>query len=193
MLVLGKSAAGKTTFIKSLYKKYLAEGVKAGYVMQNFDEQIVTDKVWHELCFALENLGTDRLTMQRRVAEVCSYFGISSWLKKDTALLSGGQKQLLNLASVMATTPDVLLLDEHGVNRTLPVILCGEENVSGTHGASAGRLHEDMLFYLSSRGLDRAAIERMMTGAQLSRALEALPAEAAGLWGAREETDGKIG
>ncbi len=88
---------------------------------------------------------------------------------------------------------DVLLLDEHGVNRTLPVILCGEENVSGTHGASAGRLHEDMLFYLSSRGLDRAAIERMMTGAQLSRALEALPAEAAGLWEAREETDGKIG
>lgn len=112
VLVLGKSAAGKTTFIKSLYKKYLADGVKAGYVMQNFDEQIVTDKVWHELCFALENLGTDRLTMQRRVAEVCSYFGISSWLKKDTALLSGGQKQLLNLASVMATTPDVLLLDE---------------------------------------------------------------------------------
>jgi energy-coupling factor transport system ATP-binding protein len=112
VLVLGKSAAGKTTFIKSLYKKYLAEGIKAGYVMQNFDEQIVTDKVWHELCFALENLGTDRLTMQRRVAEVCSYFGISSWLKKDTALLSGGQKQLLNLASVMATTPDVLLLDE---------------------------------------------------------------------------------
>ncbi|MBR4448707.1 MAG: ATP-binding cassette domain-containing protein [Treponema sp.] len=112
VLVLGKSAAGKTTFIKSLYKKYLVEGIKAGYVMQNFDEQIVTDKVWHELCFALENLGTDRLTMQRRVAEVCSYFGISSWLKKDTALLSGGQKQLLNLASVMATTPDVLLLDE---------------------------------------------------------------------------------
>ncbi|MBQ8137572.1 MAG: SufD family Fe-S cluster assembly protein, partial [Clostridia bacterium] len=86
---------------------------------------------------------------------------------------------------------DVLLLDERGVNRTLPVILCGEENVSGTHGASVGRLREDTLFYLTSRGLDRAAIERMMTGAQLARALEVLPPEAAGLWEKKEAADGE--
>ena len=112
VLVCGKSAGGKTTLIKSLKSRWERQGLRVGYVMQDFDAQIVTDKVWHELSFALENLGERPERMHRRVAEVCSYFGITDWLEKDTALLSGGQKQLLNLASVMATTPQVLLLDE---------------------------------------------------------------------------------
>ncbi len=112
LLVLGPSAGGKTTFLKQLKKKFEQQGFRTGYVMQNFDAQIVTDKVWHELCFALENLGTAPSVMHRRVAEVCSYFGIGEWLNNDTAYLSGGQKQLVNLAAVMAMTPDVLLLDE---------------------------------------------------------------------------------
>lgn len=80
--------------------------------MQDPDAQIVTDKVWHELAFGLESLGCDVRTMRMRVAEMASYFGIQNWFHKNVTELSGGQKQLLNLASVMAMQPEVLILDE---------------------------------------------------------------------------------
>ncbi len=132
--VCGKSGSGKTTLLKHL-KSVLAphgsvrgeiifegkplseadlreQSSKIGYVMQNPDNQIVTDKVWHELAFGLESLGEDQKTIRLRVAEMASYFGIQGWFHKSVTELSGGQKQLLNLASIMAMQPTVLILDE---------------------------------------------------------------------------------
>ena len=80
--------------------------------MQDPDAQIVTDKVWHELAFGLENLGVEESVMRLRVAEMASYFGIQDWFHRDIAQLSGGQKQLINLAAIMALQPQVLILDE---------------------------------------------------------------------------------
>ena len=134
LVVCGRSGSGKTTLLRHLKTvltpagksrgEILFHGVplnevskreqsaKIGYVMQNPDEQIVTDKVWHELAFGLESLGCEQKTMRLRVSEMACYFGIQDWFHRDTAELSGGQKQLLNLASVMAMQPDVLILDE---------------------------------------------------------------------------------
>ncbi|MCD8026605.1 MAG: ATP-binding cassette domain-containing protein [Clostridiales bacterium] len=96
--------------IESLSKRELSQ--KIGFVMQSPDNQIVTDKVWHELAFGLESLGCDNRTIRKRVAETASFFGIQHWFDKNISELSGGQKQLLNLASIMAMQPQALILDE---------------------------------------------------------------------------------
>ena len=83
-----------------------------GFVLQSPENQVVTDKVWHELAFGLESLGYDTPTIRRRVAEIAAFFGIENWFYKNVTELSGGQKQLLSLASVMAMQPSVLVLDE---------------------------------------------------------------------------------
>jgi len=134
VVICGQSGSGKSTLLRNLkpilaphgkkqgeilfYGKevdlldHKTQAARIGYVLQNPDSQIVTDKVWHELAFGLESLGMDTKTIRLRVAEMASFFGIQTWFHKDVNHLSGGQKQLLNLASVMAMQPDVLILDE---------------------------------------------------------------------------------
>lgn len=134
VVICGKSGCGKTTLLRHLksvltpygrregeilYQGQPLENVSArkqageiGYVMQSPDNQIVTDKVWHELAFGVENLGYDQQTIRLRVAEMASFFGIQNWFHKKVEELSGGQKQLLNLASIMTMQPKVLVLDE---------------------------------------------------------------------------------
>ncbi|MEK4192264.1 energy-coupling factor transporter ATPase [Paenibacillus sp. FSL L8-0493] len=132
--ICGKSGCGKSTLLRQLktiltphgnrqgaiyYKGQSVEEIdqrtqaaEIGYVLQSPDNQIVTDKVWHELAFGLESLGYDNSTIRLRVAEMASFFGIQTWFHKSVTELSGGQKQLLNLASIMAMHPSVLILDE---------------------------------------------------------------------------------
>ena len=88
------------------------QAAKIGFVMQSPDSQIVTDKVWHELAFGLESLGVSNSEIRGKVAEMASFFGIQTWFHKSTDRLSGGQKQLLNLASIMVLQPELLILDE---------------------------------------------------------------------------------
>jgi len=132
--VVGATGSGKSTLLRLLKKELAPLGEKSGsivingvpqdemddvsaaykigYVMQRPEQQLVTDKVWHELAFGLENMNLPQQVIAARIAEIAAYFGIESWFEKDVASLSGGQKQLLNLAAVMVMQPDILILDE---------------------------------------------------------------------------------
>ena len=132
--VCGASGSGKTTLLRMLKPSLQLHGETSGevffngkslcelshreesetigFVQQNPENQLVTDKVWHELAFGLESLGIKQNEIRRRVAETAAFFGMEGYFDHDVASLSGGQKQLLNLASVMAMQPEVLILDE---------------------------------------------------------------------------------
>ena len=134
VLLCGPSGCGKSTLLRQLKTILRPHGAitgqiffagkeldalnereqsaRIGYVMQDPDAQLVTDKVWHELAFGLESLGFDTQTIRIRVAEMASYFGIQEWFHKGVDELSGGQKQILNLASIMVMHPQILILDE---------------------------------------------------------------------------------
>lgn len=134
LCLCGRTGSGKSTLLRMMKTALTPAGIRTGqvmfkdapleavdrrdqaamigYIAQDPEAQIVTDSVQHELSFGLESLGVDRSAMHLRVAEMASFFGIQGWISKEISELSGGQKQLLNLASVMALHPGALLLDE---------------------------------------------------------------------------------
>lgn len=134
VVICGRSGCGKTTLLRLLKNELAPVGKREGeilfcgkamdevdartsarrigFVAQNPESQTVTDKVWHELAFGMENLGCDPDEMRLRIGETANYFGINTMTERETATLSGGQKQLLALAAVMTLSPKVLLLDE---------------------------------------------------------------------------------
>ncbi len=134
LVLCGPSGCGKSTLLRQLKPVMAPHGLREGeilfrgrplseldgreqasrigFVQQDPDNQLVTDKVWHELAFGLESLGLDTPTIRRRVSEMASFFGIQTWFYKKVSELSGGQKQLLNLAAVMVMQPELLILDE---------------------------------------------------------------------------------
>ncbi|MCL1905711.1 MAG: ATP-binding cassette domain-containing protein [Clostridiales bacterium] len=133
-LLIGPSGGGKTTLLRHFKSVLTPNGSRRGsvyfmghpletvdqrtqaariaFVRQDPENQIVTDKVWHELAFGLESLGRGQADIRLKVAEMASFFGMEEWFHADTATLSGGQKQILNLAAALVMQPDVLLLDE---------------------------------------------------------------------------------
>ena len=137
-LLLGPSGSGKSCLMKHLIYKLAPYGNASGdilykgqsldslspyehvkniaYVSQNPDEQIVSESVWQELAFSLEQLGMPADKMRLRIAEVANFFGIQEWFWQKTNELSGGQKQILNLASTMVLKPEILVLDEADSN-----------------------------------------------------------------------------
>lgn len=134
VLICGPSGCGKSTLLRQIKPALRPFGTLSGsiildgrsvneltfreqtesigFVMQDPEMQIVTDKVWHELAFGLESLGLNNTTMRMRVAETANFFGIHNYLDSKTSEISGGQKQLLCLAAVMAMQPKLILLDE---------------------------------------------------------------------------------
>ena len=134
VVICGATGSGKSTLLRMLkreltplgecsgeiyYKGGLLSALsdreaarRIGFVMQRPEQQLVTDKVWHELAFGLENLGVPQAQIRRRVSEMAAYFDMEDWFEKNVDELSGGQKQLLNLAAVMTMQPEVLILDE---------------------------------------------------------------------------------
>ncbi|WP_211746055.1 ATP-binding cassette domain-containing protein [Paenibacillus sp. Marseille-Q4541] len=134
VLLCGPSGSGKTTLLRQLKKEICPEGRRTGSILyrdvpthdledrisveeigmvfQDPDHAIVMNTVWQELTFGMENLGYKPDVIQRRIGELVSFFGMDSWLDLNIHELSGGQKQIVSLASVMSLRPRVLLLDE---------------------------------------------------------------------------------
>lgn len=134
VVLCGTTGSGKSTLLRMLKPQLTPLGEKSGevyfrgkrlaeldakesasaigFVMQKPEQQIVTDKVWHELAFGLENMNVSHETISSRIAEMANAFGLTEWFESDVSTLSGGRKQLLNLASVLVMQPDLLILDE---------------------------------------------------------------------------------
>ncbi len=132
IVICGKSGSGKSTLLRMLKPELTPHGEKTdeiiffdsnnftlrdsakkiGFLLQNTEYQAVTHSVRSELAFGLENLGLDSKAIRLRIAEISAYFSLESIIDKKISELSGGQKQMVCLASILMTHPDVIIFDE---------------------------------------------------------------------------------
>ncbi|WP_281774376.1 ABC transporter ATP-binding protein [Methanobacterium formicicum] len=134
ILLCGPSGSGKTTLLSNLKNEihppgdsdgiiyYDGQNIRdmppeqsaseIGFLFQNPEDQMVSDNVLQEIAFPLENMGLSTGEIRNRVAEMTAFFGLDKHLYQNVNELSGGQKQLVNLCSLLVLKPRVLLLDE---------------------------------------------------------------------------------
>lgn len=134
VILCGASGSGKTTLLRLLKEELAPFGNisgdilyrgkslqnwdtttlarEIGFVFQDPDNQIVMDEVLQEIVFGMEHINVPPREMKKRVAELVHFFGVDHLLYEKTNDLSGGQKQLVNLLSILLLRPKVLLLDE---------------------------------------------------------------------------------
>ncbi len=211
-LLTGETGCGKSTLLRLIKKELAPQGVRKGrilfqsretealrpresaagigYVFQRPEEQIVTDRVWHELAFGLENLGVPEGEMRRRVAESAQFFGLEESFDLRPDQLSGGKKQLLNLAAATVMEPELLLLDEptarldpiaaknflsavERLNRETGMTILMAEHRLEDSLSRAGRLILMEKGGILDQGVPREACARMARGSALEGALPA--------------------
>lgn len=134
LLLCGASGSGKSTLLKMLKPQIKPAGKLTGqcllgqrvleaysesdtastigWVGQNPDTQFVTEKVWDELAFGLENLGLSTLEISNRIGELITFLNLTHLMDQSVSDLSGGEKQLVHLAAILVMRPSLLLLDE---------------------------------------------------------------------------------
>ena len=134
--VMGASGAGKSTLAKCLNRivpefedgdfhgaisiageplehlRVCDVAPKVGMVFQDFESQLFSTNVAHEVAFAMEQVGMDRAEMDRRIMPALEAVGLRGFEHRDPMSLSGGEKQRLAIASVLALRPSVIVLDE---------------------------------------------------------------------------------
>lgn len=191
----GPTGSGKTTLLRMLKPEIAPAGKLEGsrlvfdnpveginphdsaidiaFVFQNPENQIVCDTVWHELAFGLENIGMPADEMRLRVAETCTYLGIGHWFRTRCEELSGGQQQILALASALTMHPRLILLDEptsmldpvaekeflsllFRANREL-----GTTVIVATHRAWAYRAYATDAFELRNKRISKIPVEEL--------------------------------
>ena len=133
-VLCGPTGSGKSTILRLIKKEIAPKGELTGdislfgtsqqelekersvfgigYVTQDPDDQFISLDVMHELSFALENRCLPASVIQKRVSEISSFFGIEHLYSKKISEISGGEKQLVNLAAAMVVRPEIMLLDE---------------------------------------------------------------------------------
>ncbi|MBQ2407820.1 MAG: ATP-binding cassette domain-containing protein, partial [Bacilli bacterium] len=128
--IIGTNGSGKSTLIRIILGLLVADGEikinnlelnhknlkkiisKIGVVLENPDDQFVAETVMDDIAFSLENMNVDKKEIKSRVNKIAKFVGIEDILEREPHSLSGGQKQLVALASALVTDPDILILDE---------------------------------------------------------------------------------
>ena len=121
LLISGENGCGKTTLLRSLKKEIAPNGKKSGeitingesaYLFQESDKNIIFRSPYEDLIFYACNLGIEAEKIRAKAKEVIDLFSLSYLMDRSTDTFSGGEKQILALASLLVTEPDLIILDE---------------------------------------------------------------------------------